>query len=156
MLRFDGQKDFPNHAPAALWEKLSDARFLVQCVPDVHEVSEQERDRAAFTLRPGFAFVRGTLHMNLRMTEAVAPGSVRVVMTSKGIGSSSEVEASMTLSPLEQRGSRVDWVAEVKQLGGLLKAVPHGLIRGAAQKVVQDVWNAVEARLAQEAGPSAT
>jgi carbon monoxide dehydrogenase subunit G len=155
MLRFDGQKDFPGHAPAALWEQLSDARFLVQCVPDVHAVSEQDREQAAFTLRPGFAFVRGTLEVTLRVTEAVAPSSVRLLLHSKGIGSSSEVEAALTLSPLEN-GSRVAWTAEIKQLGGLLKAVPHGLIRGAAQKVLNDAWNAVEARLAQAPTASAS
>jgi carbon monoxide dehydrogenase subunit G len=152
MLRFEGQKDFARHAPAALWEHLSDARFLVLCVPDVHQISQQEREQAAFTLRPGFAFIRGTLNMTLRVAEAVSPTSVRVVMTSKGIGTSSEVEATMTLSPLES-GARVAWVAEVKHLGGLLKAVPQGLIRGAAQKVVQDAWTAAEKRLEQEAAP---
>ena len=101
MLRFDGQKDFPRHSPAALWDKLSDARFLVQCVPDVHEVSKQERQEAEFTLRPGFAFVRGTLHVSLKVVEAVSPSSVRVALLSKGIGSSSEVEAAMTLTALE-------------------------------------------------------
>jgi len=149
MLRFDGQKDFPRHPPAVLWDKLSDARFLVQCVPDVHEVSKQERPEAEFTLRPGFAFIRGTLHVSLKVVEAVSPSTVRLVLQSKGIGSSSEVEATMTLSALDG-GARVAWTAEVKQLGGLLKAVPHGLIRGAAQKVVTDAWNAVEARLNQE------
>src|SRR6185312_51312 len=107
------------------------------CVPDVHEVSQQERDEAVFALRPGFAFVRGTLTVNLRVAEAVSPSSVRLALTSKGIGTSSEVEASMTLSP-QDAGSRVEWVAEIKQLGGLLKAVPQGLIRGAAQKVLED------------------
>ena len=39
------------------------------------------------------------------------------------------------------------WIAEVKELGGLLKMVPQGLIRGAAQKVLDDAWTAVEAKL---------
>jgi carbon monoxide dehydrogenase subunit G len=150
MLRFDGQKDFPRLLPTALWDKLSDARFLVQCVPDVHQISSQDREQAAFVLRPGFAFVRGTLDVTMRIVEAVSPGSVRILLNSKGIGTSSEVETTLTLSALEA-GTRVNWVAEVKHLGGLLKAIPQGLIRGAAQKVVQDAWNAVEARLAQEA-----
>jgi carbon monoxide dehydrogenase subunit G len=149
MLRFDGQKDFPRLTPAALWEKLSDARFLVQCVPDVHKISSQEHEQATFILRPGFAFVRGTLDMTMRIAEAVAPSSVRIVLNSKGIGSSSEVEAMLAITALDG-GARVNWVAEVKQLGGLLKAIPQGLIRGAAQKVVQDAWSAVEARLAPE------
>lgn len=154
MIRFEGQKDFARLAPSALWERLSDARFLVQCIPDVHQVSQQEHEQAAFTLRPGFAFVRGTLEVTLRVADAVTPTSVRVVLHSKGIGTSSEVEAAMNLSPLEG-GTRVAWVAEVKHLGGLLKAVPHGLIRGAAQKVVTDAWNAVEKRLDQESAPPA-
>jgi carbon monoxide dehydrogenase subunit G len=152
MLRFEGQKDFIHHAPAALWEKLSDASFLTQCVPDVYQIARQERAEAVFSLRPGFAFVRGTLEVTLRIAEAVSPTSVRVVLHSKGIGTSSEVEAIMSLTPLET-GTRVDWVAEVKQLGGLLKAVPHGLIRGAAQKVVQDAWNNVEKRLQPDSAP---
>jgi carbon monoxide dehydrogenase subunit G len=150
MLRFDGQKDFLQLTPEKLWEKLSDARFLVQCVPDVHEVSRQERGDAAFTLRPGFAFIRGTLQVTMRVVEAMSPGSVKLALTSKGIGTSSEVEAVLAISALDS-GSRVNWTTEVKQLGGLLKAVPKGLIQGAAQKVVNDAWNAVEAKLAQEA-----
>ena len=41
----------------------------------------------------------------------------------------------MTLSP-QGSGSRVDWVAEVKQLGGLLKAVPQGDFEAPSEKIV--------------------
>lgn len=150
MLRFDGHKDIPRFSPEGLWDKLSDARFLVQCVPDVHEIAKQDREQAVFSLRPGFAFVRGTLEVTMRVVEATSPESVRVVLQSKGIGTSSEVEAVLSIAA-QETGSRVNWTAEVKQLGGLLKAVPKGLIQGAAQKVVNDAWNAVEARLAQDA-----
>jgi carbon monoxide dehydrogenase subunit G len=148
MINFDGQKDFPRHALATLFERLSDTRFLVQCVPDVHEIKEQAREQAKFVLRPGFAFIRGSLDVSMRVTEAASP-TIRLVLTSKGIGTSSEVEAVLTLTALEA-GTRVNWTAEVKSLGGLLKAVPRGLIRGAAQKVINDAWNAVEAKLNQE------
>ncbi len=33
------------------------------------------------------------------------------------------------------------------QLGGLLKMVPSGLIRGAAQKVIEDVWDGIAKKL---------
>src|SRR5262249_54755487 len=150
MLRFEGVRDFPRHAPAELWAKLSDARFLAQCIPDVHEVKQLAPEQAVCTLRPGFAFVRGTLELTLRVAEAAAPSSVRLALESKGIGTSSEVEVALALAA-QEAGSRVQWAAEVKNLGGLLKAVPQGLIRGAAQKVVNDAWAAVEARLDQPA-----
>jgi uncharacterized protein len=146
MLRFEGDRDF-RQAPAELWAKLTDARFLAQCVPDVETVRQAQPDRAELVLRPGFAFVRGTLEVTLQITDAVEPSSARVLLHSKGIGSTSDVEATLALAP-QGAGTRVHWAAEVKALGGLLKAVPSGLVRGAAQKVVEDAWAAVESRLA--------
>ncbi len=149
MVSFDGQNDFPRLTPAELFDKLSDTRFLVQCVPDVHEIKEQAREQAVFVLRPGFAFIRGSLDVTMRVSETVSLSTIRLVLQSKGIGTSSEVEATLSLLSLET-GTRVAWKAEVKSLGGLLKAVPRGLIRGAAQKVINDAWKAVEAKLNQE------
>jgi carbon monoxide dehydrogenase subunit G len=148
MLRFEGEKEFPHHTPEEVWAKLSDARFLVQCIPDVQEVREQSAEKAVCLLRPGFAFVRGTIEVMLRVAEAASPSSVRLALASKGIGTSSEVEATVSLSPREA-GTRAQWVAGVLSLGGLLKAVPQGLIRGAAQKVVNDAWTSIENRLNQ-------
>jgi len=146
MVRFEGEKDFPL-APADLWAKLTDARFLVQCIPDVESVTQQEANRAVLVLRPGFSFVRGTLDVTLHVVDAVSPNTARYLVESKGIGSSADVEATVALSP-QDTGTRVRWTAEVKTLGGLLKMVPAGLVRGAAQKVVNDAWSAVEAKLA--------
>jgi uncharacterized protein len=146
MVRFEGEKEFAQ-APADLWAKLRDARFLAQCIPDVESVTQSESDHAALILRPGFSFVRGTLEVTLRVVDAVAARTVRYLIVSKGIGSSSDVEASASLEP-QGTGTRVHWTVEVKTLGGLLKMVPSGLIRGAAQKVIQDAWTAVETKLA--------
>jgi carbon monoxide dehydrogenase subunit G len=145
MQRFEGDRDF-SQPPAELWTKLTDPRFLAQCIPDVESVREIQTDRAALVLRPSFAFVRGTLEVTLQVVDTVAPTSARVVLHSKGIGSSSHVEASLTLAPRDS-GTRVHWIAEIKEVGGLLKMVPSGLIRGAAQKVIEDAWKAVEAKL---------
>jgi carbon monoxide dehydrogenase subunit G len=149
MVRFEGEKDFPQ-PPADLWAKLTDARFLVQCIPDVESIAEQHSDRATLVLRPGFAFVRGTLDVTLNVVDAVAPSSARYLVASKGIGSSADVEATVALAP-QATGTHVRWTAEVKTLGGLLKMVPAGLIRGAAQKVVNDAWTAVETKLSTTA-----
>jgi carbon monoxide dehydrogenase subunit G len=149
MLRFEGDRDFPL-PPDALFARLTDARFLVACLPDVEQVKEQEPDRALFTVRPGLAFARGTLEVTLRVVEKAPPSFARMAATSKGVGSSSTVEASWALTPTES-GTRMTWVAEVKELGGLLKMVPQGLIRGAAQKVINDAWAAVEAKLRETA-----
>jgi carbon monoxide dehydrogenase subunit G len=145
MLRFEGNQDFAP-PPAGVWSKLTDARFLVQCIPGVESVSQVDVHRAECTLRPGFAFVRGTLELTLEVADPVRNESARLIMSSKGIGSTSQVEADFTVAP-ESNGTRLHWVAEVKSLGGLLKAVPQGLVRGAAQKVVSDALAAAEAKI---------
>src|SRR5262245_57911610 len=144
MLRFEGDRDFPQ-APADLFARLTDARFLVECIPDVESVKEQQADSATLVLRPGFAFVRGTLDVVMRIVEASLP-SARIHLDSKGIGSSAVVESSLTVAD-HAGGSRVHWVAEIKSLGGLLKMVPTGLIRGAAEKVINDAWSRIEEKL---------
>ncbi len=145
MLRFEGDRDF-TLAPADLFAKLTDARFLVQCLPDVDKVSECEANHAALVLRPSFAFVRGTLDMHMQIVDAVAPASARVLVHSKGIGSTSAVEASLAFSATPD-GTHVHWIADIKELGGLLKMIPAGLIRGAAQKIIDDAWQLIEAKV---------
>jgi carbon monoxide dehydrogenase subunit G len=146
MLHFEGEKDFPQ-ALADVYAQLSDARFLVQCIPDATLVTA-EADKAVCKIRPGFAFVRGTLEVTLTIVERVADSLVRMTMLSKGIGTSSDVEVAATLTAKDS-GTHLQWRAEVTRLGGLLKAVPSGVIRGAAQKVIGEVWTNVEAKLGE-------
>jgi carbon monoxide dehydrogenase subunit G len=145
MFHFEGTKGFTKSSPD-LWSKLNDASFLIQCIPDIQKVTQAEKDIAGCVLRPGFAFVRGTLDMTMRITEAVPEKSIRVAVSSKGIGSSSTVEASLSFTPIEA-GTQIHWAADVKEMGGLLKAVPQGLIQAAAQKVIADVWTAIEGKI---------
>jgi carbon monoxide dehydrogenase subunit G len=145
MLRFEGDRTL-GQPLEVVWTKLTDARFLVKCIPDLESVSTLEPDHLAMVLRPSLAFVRGTLDVDLRIVDAVPQKSVRVINRSKGIGSSSTVESTLTFGPADA-GTLVHWTAEVKELGGLLKLIPQGLIRGAAQKVINDAWTIVEAKI---------
>lgn len=149
MLRFEGDRDFAR-PPAEVWAKLTDPQFLVTCIPDVQTVKSTGPDHADLVLRPGFSFVRGTLDVNLKIVDTVAPSSAKVRILGKGIGSSSDVESALALAP-QGDGTRVHWTVEIKELGGLLKMVPAGLIRGAAEKVVNDAWAAVATKLSPPA-----
>lgn len=146
MLRFEGDRDF-SLPPANVFAKLTDARFLVTCIPDIETLNEVEPDHAKVVLRPGLSFMRGSLNLTLRIAEADVPTAARVLLTTKGLGSSSTVEAALTFVP-QGDGTHVHWAADVKELRGLLKMVPAGLIQGAAQKVINDVWAKVETNFA--------
>jgi carbon monoxide dehydrogenase subunit G len=145
MLRFEGEKELAL-PPTEVWTKLHDVRFLQQCIPGSESVVRVEADQLVCVLRPGFAFVRGTLEMTLRVLEAEPTNLIRIATHAKGIGSSTDVETLLSIAA-QDGGTRVHWTTEIKSLGGLLKAVPQGLIKAAAQKVIADAWAAVEAKL---------
>ena len=50
-------------------------------------------------------------------------------------------------APAEGGGTAVHWTGDLTEVTGLLKMVPKGLLQGAAQKVIDDVWAAVAAKL---------
>jgi carbon monoxide dehydrogenase subunit G len=145
MLHFEGDREFPQ-PPADLWSKLTDVKFLAACVPDTESVAFPEVDAAKAVLRPGLAFVRGTLDLTMRVSDRVEGKSARLLLNTKGIGTTSTVESAYTLAAHDE-GTRLHWTADVTQLGGLLKAVPEGLLKAAAQKVINDAWTALESKL---------
>src|SRR5262249_52293471 len=138
MQPFEGERIF-SLPPEQLWPKLRDAAFLAQCIPDGTPHDGATRDKATATVHPGFSFMRGSLDVTIAVTGSQEPTSITYSQKSKGIGSSSEVETALTLTPHEQ-GTLVRWRSEVKSMGGLLKMAPTGLIRAAAQKVIEDGW----------------
>ena len=145
MLRFEGDKRLiPD--PATCWAKLTDPGFLTQCISNIEAVVQSQPDQIRFKLRPGVSFVRGTLEVTVKIDQIEPARSAGYSIRSQGIGSSSDVEALLTLTAVES-GSRVHWVAEIKSLGGLLKAIPQGLIKASAQKVIGDILSEVETKL---------
>jgi carbon monoxide dehydrogenase subunit G len=146
MVRFEGEKVFAQ-SPALLWSRLTDLPFLLTCLPDLGRVENVSAEEATFVLRPSLAFIRGTLNAHMSLVEKTPESEARFRLEAKGIGSSSTVEATLTLVA-KGEGTLLRYVAEITQLGGLLKMVPSGLIRGAAQKVVADVLTSIEKKLA--------
>lgn len=144
MIHYEGEKTFP--LPAAdVAAKLSDAAFLVGCLTDA-KVTQATADRAAWKLKPSLSFLTGSLDVTLEATGREPGKAVAYKVFTKGIGASSTV-----LTRLEFReadgGTAVRWTGDLTEVTGLLKMVPKGLIQATAQKVIDDVWAAVGAKL---------
>ena len=145
MIHFEGERTFPLPA-AEVFSRLANAEFLVGCVKDVSEIVEKGPDRAVWKQRPGFSFVRTTLTITMDFIERVADTLIKVRLHSRGIGASSTVESAMSFHAVDG-GTQVSWTADVTELTGLLKLVPKGLISSSANKVIEETWGEIEARL---------
>lgn len=145
MIHFEGRKTFPLPV-AEVADKLSDAAFLVHCLPDT-EIVEATADRAVWKLKPKLAFLSGSLTVEMTATARDPGRSVTFRVQANAIGASSTVMTGLTFSPTPEGGTEVHWTGDVIEVTGLLKMVPKGLIQGSAEKVIEGVWSAVSARL---------
>jgi carbon monoxide dehydrogenase subunit G len=142
MLQFEGERTLSQDLKEC-WNKLTDPRFISLCIPDVELVGESSADQVRFKHRPGVSFIRATLDVTVKVEKIEIEKSVRYLVHSRSIGASSDAEASLALNPVAG-GTHVNWNVNIKTLGGLLKAVPQGLIKASAEKVLTDIWSAVE------------
>jgi carbon monoxide dehydrogenase subunit G len=145
MIHFEGDKSFPLPV-AEVAAKLSDASFLVGCLPD-SEIAEATADRAVWKIKPKLSFLTGGLHIEMVAAKREPGKSVTFEVTTKAIGASSTTTTSLNFAEAEGGGTAVHWIGEVTQVTGLLKMVPKGLLQGTAHKVIEDVWAAVTACL---------
>lgn len=137
--------------PARLFEVLTDLDTLAACVPDLVS-AEAAGDRTLnCVVKPGFSFLRGTLKLTIALTRVEAPTAAEMSISVRGIGAAMQVKSEMTVSP-EGSGSRLDWRAGIESVSGLLGAVPHGLVRGAADQTIRHGWQRVREKLGED-GP---
>src|SRR5262245_29027400 len=114
MLHLEGERTYPVPREQ-LFARLTDMQFLVKCLPDLHEVKSVQGRAATAVLRPGFSFARGDMQMTIELLAETPPTSARFSLKSKGIGTSSEVETTFSLSEATG-GTKLHWTADVKQL----------------------------------------
>lgn len=146
MIHFEGAESFST-SPAATFAKLSDAGWLAQALPDA-QVSRAEPDQAEWKIRPKLTFLSGSLDSVLTLLDRTESTSVRYRVASKGVGSGSTLEATLTFQPTDG-GTTVTWSADLLELTGLLKLVPPTLLQATAKKVIADVWESVRKKLAE-------
>src|SRR5436190_15571187 len=126
-MQFQGERTFALPADA-LFARLADAAFLTSCIPDASPAGLPTADLAECSVRPGFSFVRGSLDVAVHVQSRQPPTNMKCLVTSKGIGSNADVEAVLTFASVAN-STKVAWTASIVKLGGLLKAIPAGLVR---------------------------
>jgi len=148
MLHFEGEKQFGKPRDE-VYPRLVDLVFLVRCIPDVQEVCEIGDTSATLKVRPGFSFLRGELRLQIERLAATPPSAARFAFRSKGIGTSSTVEAAFALAEAAG-GTLLKYQADLTEVGGLLKAAPKALLTAAANKVISDLLAGLEKNLDSE------
>lgn len=128
------------------YARLSDASFLVACLPDAESVVATA-DAASWNQRPKLAFLSGTLRVTLTVVERKPEQSVTFQMLAEGSGASSTTHTTLTFRGIDDT-TEIAWTADTVAVTGLLKIVPRTVLQAATQKIIAEVWLAIQAQFA--------
>lgn len=143
---FTGQETFAAPQERA-FAVLTDLEAVVAAMPGL--VSSERVDERAIkaVVRPGLSFLGGQVRQTLRLVEADPPRSALMRIDATSVGVSMSIETRLSLSGTEGGRTLLDWQVRVFDMNGLITAVPAGLIRAAAEKVISDGWKALTKRI---------
>ena len=139
-MQFSGVELF-SVPPAKLFAVVTDLDALAATIPDITSAERVDERTLRCVVRPGFSFLRGTLHTTIEIAELQPPESALMRIASQGIGATVKIESRLSISPTDDGGSRLDWTAAVTELKGLVATISRPLIQAAAEKTISKAWH---------------
>ena len=143
-MHFEGTLDID--APRdRVWSFLTDPKQVTTCAPDVQSLDVADPTHFKVVARAGVGPIKGTFTMNVEFTELRAPEHASVVARGQAPGSAVEMRNVMDL---EAQGNRTTmrWASDVT-VSGMIQQVGARLMQGAADKITQQVFACIKAKL---------
>jgi len=144
-MNFAGTEQF-DIAPPDLWGRLNDMAFIASVIPDVDKIERLEPTGFTCKVRPRFSFLTGSLELNFAIVESAPIEKLIVRSRGKGIGAAIVVDIEIHLTPAAT-GTNLDWTGTIVSREGLLKPVSTSLIQGAAERIIQNLWQKFRAAI---------
>ena len=129
MLTGDGVQDLPRD-PQTVWAALFAVDELVKIIPGCRSLKEVGPDRFEAEIVLSVAGMRATYHANIELTDKNEPHAIRIAGRAEGKLGFGLGEAFITLSPLDEVGTR---------LGYRYRADVGGRIAGVGQRMLDSV-----------------
>ena len=132
-------------SPAVVHAFLTDLDRLVAIVPGLVKKELGDDGVMRTTIRPGFSFIKANLKQDFTLVSQT-DDQVVIGVEAKGIGNKFGVQSTLNLSP-EGDGTKLDWVAEITNMSGLVAAVGTTIIRAAADQVIKQGFDAMRSAI---------
>ncbi len=145
-IEFGGEEHFDT-TPDRLYAVLTDLDIVANNIPDLKSSERVDERTLRCVVRPGFAFIRGTMKLTITMDELNPPESATMRIDAKGIGAKFRVESHFEISS-DGAGSLLKWKADIPQMSGLVATISPALLRGAADQVIRQGWEKTRLSLA--------
>ena len=144
-MRFAGTTDID--APRErVWAFLTDPARVTTCAPDVQSLEIADPHHFKVVVRAGVGPIKGTFTMNVQFLELDRPKHAAVLARGQAPGSAVEMVSNMDLSEFDENHTVMEWSSDVT-VSGMIQQVGARLMQGAADKITQQVFACIKAKL---------
>ena len=144
-MRFTGTTDID--APRErVWAFLTDPAQVTTCAPDVQSLEIADPHHFKVVVRAGVGPIKGTFTMNVQFLELDRPKHAAVLARGQAPGSAVEMVSNMDLSEFDENHTVMEWSSDVT-VSGMIQQVGARLMQGAADKITQQVFACIKAKL---------
>lgn len=127
-----------------------DPTQIAPCGPGVRGVEVLDDTHYRITARVGIGAIAATFKVDAEVMEVTKQENATVRVRAQAPGTAVEGIASMSLDDHEG-GTRMDWSVTV-HVNGKLAAVGERLIRGTAERLIEQTFRCIRSKLEAEAG----
>lgn len=146
--------------PRTAWEAFHDAGVLERSLPGAQSLREVEPGRFAMTVVAGVAAIKGSYDGFATFSQEKEPESFVLSLSGSGGPGTVTADVQVTLSPAEDGGTDLDWVADAV-VGGPVGGVGQRMLSGVAKRLATQFFTNIDkdiaaggsAAAAQDGGP---
>src|SRR6266513_703096 len=144
-MRFEGTLDIA--APRdQVWSFLTDPARVTICAPDLRSLEVTDPHHFTVVVRAGVCPIKSTFSMNVQFLELDRPKHAAVLARGQAPGSAVQMVSNMDLAEFDETHTMMEWSSEVT-VSGLIQQVGARLIQGAADKITQQLFACIKAKL---------
>ena len=143
-MKIEGRFIFPASSQE-VWDLLTDPQSLQHCTPGCKQLTEIATDEFEATMEVGIGPIKGTFNMSVEFIDLRAPEHAEVLARGQAPGSAVEMRNTMDLVAAGER-TTLRWASDVT-VNGMIAQVGARLMQGAADKITQQVFSCIKAKL---------
>ena len=144
-MRFEGTLDIASPRDR-VWSFLTDPKQVTTCAPDLQRLDITDPHHFNVVVRAGVGPIRSTFTMNVQFIELDRPKHAAVLARGQAPGSAVEMVSDMNLAESDENHTTMEWSSEVT-VSGMIQQVGARLVQGAADKITQQVFACIKAKL---------
>ncbi len=130
-----------------VWAFVIDPEQVGSCGPGVESVEKVDDTHYKVKAKVGVGFISAKFNAEIELVEQVVPEKAVMKVHGQAPGSAADAMATMTLRDGDEADTTVmDWVADVT-IAGTLASVGARLIEGTANKMANQTFDCIKAKL---------